>query len=577
MGMGLVGFRTIAIAANPGASLEQCRNGEADDPNDCEELGSGTGWVSGNAGASTAHLREGYSIPYRAIMTNVPTSGGDEDVTLTLGYDIKHSGAHAIDFLTHYDRYEPHAQFGHPAEDVEPTSGFDVSGLDMATCAIPKPGNLSSGAGEDAGDTFDALPAGEKLFTIWGADSCTVTQGDLGNLADAQSQATVEVDFHATNATVIAAWGGHIALGGDWEGLSASTISGSPYHMRLLDWTLSNLGNQDRSLAAAAVVQVETSVTTTIHDGSHTAVLSVSVGTTVHDSATVVGGGGGTVHFNWFTNGTCEGTPVDVSGEFALVGGTADGTTFTKTPTTAGSYAFQGVYSGDENFLGATSACEPLTVTKINPSVATTIHDASHNPVLSVDVGTTVHDSATVTGSLGTPTGTVIISWFTNGTCTGTADSSSTATALVGGTVDVTGFTKTPNTSGSFAFQAFYGGNDTYNSLTGPCEPLTVNKVTPSLSTTPAVQTRDSVTVTGFGTPAGTVDFKLYKDDNTCQAANLVFQDLDNALSSGSATSDWFSIAADGTYYWQVSYTSTDATNADAVSTCAEATVFDLP
>ena len=29
--------------------------------------------------------------------------------------------------------------------------------------------------------------------------------------------------------------------------------------------------------------------------------------------------------------------------------------------------------------------------------------------------GTTVHDQATVTGGLGTPTGTVTFSWFTNG------------------------------------------------------------------------------------------------------------------------------------------------------------------
>jgi hypothetical protein len=33
---------------------------------------------------------EGYSIPYRAVMTSLPVG---TPITLILGYDIKHSGA----------------------------------------------------------------------------------------------------------------------------------------------------------------------------------------------------------------------------------------------------------------------------------------------------------------------------------------------------------------------------------------------------------------------------------------------------------------------------------------------------
>src|SRR5690606_9237608 len=36
--------------------------------------------------------------------------------------------------------------------------------------------------------------------------------------------------------------------------LSAGGITGSPYHMRLITWNLNNLGNQDRSLKASAVI-----------------------------------------------------------------------------------------------------------------------------------------------------------------------------------------------------------------------------------------------------------------------------------------------------------------------------------
>jgi hypothetical protein len=76
---------STVVAAPPGISLEQCRNGSAASPNDCEALGSGTGWVSGNVGASQGHLLEGYSIPYRAVMTNLPLG---TTIEMVLGYDI---------------------------------------------------------------------------------------------------------------------------------------------------------------------------------------------------------------------------------------------------------------------------------------------------------------------------------------------------------------------------------------------------------------------------------------------------------------------------------------------------------
>ncbi len=59
--------------------------------------------------------------------------------------------------------------------------------------------------------------------------------------------------------TAVLSWGGHIGSRQDWgftNGVpnSAGGISGSPYHMRLISWNLSNLGNQDRSLSAATVI-----------------------------------------------------------------------------------------------------------------------------------------------------------------------------------------------------------------------------------------------------------------------------------------------------------------------------------
>ena len=70
----------------------------------------------------------------------------------------------------------------------------------------------------------------------------------------------IEVTFHVDSPTAVLAWGAHIAQCSVWgtdandKCRSAGGISGSPYHMRQIDWTLNNLGNQDRSMKASAVV-----------------------------------------------------------------------------------------------------------------------------------------------------------------------------------------------------------------------------------------------------------------------------------------------------------------------------------
>ena len=116
---------------NPAANLDQCRNGEFTTPNNCLDFGASkgsAGWVNGNAGPEHSHYAEGHSIGYRARMTELPVGG---TVILELGYDIKHGGKHALDFLTHYQRLSPHGGFGHLPEVVQP---YDILGQRCAGC-----------------------------------------------------------------------------------------------------------------------------------------------------------------------------------------------------------------------------------------------------------------------------------------------------------------------------------------------------------------------------------------------------------------------------------------------------------
>src|SRR2546426_8615117 len=54
-----------------------------------------------------------------------------------------------------------------------------------------------------------------------------------------------------------------------------------------------------------------------------------------------------------------------------------------------------------------------LPISPSSPTALTEIHNASHNVVVAVPAGTTVHDKATVSGAFGTPTGTVTFTFFT--------------------------------------------------------------------------------------------------------------------------------------------------------------------
>jgi uncharacterized repeat protein (TIGR01451 family) len=132
-------------------------------------------------------------------------------------------------------------------------------------------------------------------------------------------------------------------------------------------------------------------------------------------------------------------------------------------------------------------------VTQLPSTTATAIHDAAHSTVTTVEAGTTVHDSVSVTGQQGQakPSGNVSIDWFTNGTCSGDASASSGSIGPLdaSGNFDATAFARGPLAIGSYGFIAHYLGDGTYSPSDGPCEPLTV--VDANIQITPATATNE--------------------------------------------------------------------------------------
>jgi hypothetical protein len=253
---GSVNFRS-ASASNPmmpfkpaSADLSQVRNGgvgcDQTVPNSCDDPAD---WVNGNAGASNAHYQEGQSIPYRMVMQNL--SLGNHSVVIE--WDVKHSGANAIDFITHYQRIsesvQPCGPSNHP-EDIVP----GCNPASFTTFDIPAPTGVNSPAAGQPETAFNALPVAQRRMTMFnGAINSMVYTNPQGDLSQAQASTRITINFTAASPTVVMAWGGHIARALDWgAGNSASGISGSPYHTRLISLDGSG-GNQDRSLSAAAV------------------------------------------------------------------------------------------------------------------------------------------------------------------------------------------------------------------------------------------------------------------------------------------------------------------------------------
>jgi hypothetical protein len=258
------------------ANIDQIRNGPANNPskNFYDDFDNPT-WVNGNAGASNAHYVEGHSIGYRSLITLLTVNNQYQYV---IEYDTKHSAAMAIDYLTHFQRLLPHGQFTpvHSAEIINPrifennTGEYLFTG-DSNTFAIPPPNQPDLGTPVSGlpQNSFNALPPNERLMTIYGGTISAITYDHQQSLTTSATSATtrVRITFTALNDSVVLAWGGHIASRLDWGSVgtppkprSAGGISGSPYHMRHINMnnfpsgTNISLGNQDRSLSAAAVI-----------------------------------------------------------------------------------------------------------------------------------------------------------------------------------------------------------------------------------------------------------------------------------------------------------------------------------
>src|SRR3989449_61806 len=136
---------------------------------------------------------------------------------------------------------------------------------------------------------------------------------------------------------------------------------------------------------------------TEIHNASHNVVVAVPAGTTVHDKATVGGAFGappGTVTFTFFPpSSTCTGASGGQGTATLDASGVAHPSA-RQGPLSAGSYSFIAHYNGDLNYTFFLMIRRPLRSTLFPYTALSRTHNASHNVVVAVPAGTTVHDKA---------------------------------------------------------------------------------------------------------------------------------------------------------------------------------------
>ena len=552
-----------ASAANPSANLDQCANGSLASPNNpaCNP----NEWVNGNLGASKAHYLEGDSIPYRLRFDNLSTTGTR---TVVIEWDTTKSSKHAIDYLTTFDR---------TVTTANPCVG--VSGcnpLSFSTFAIPADPQVT-GAG--------VTPiAGE--FRLYGGTITNVGPTysyPNGTGFTGDKSARISIEFTASVANPVLAWGGHIATRQDWgQTNSAVAIPGSPYHMRLISLDGSG-GNQDRSLSTEAVI-FPASIT----------IVKDAVPNDPQDFAFTTTGGLSPASFSLDDDADGTLSNQQVYSGILVTSNTGNNYTVTETPVSHWALSFPGATCTVTSPNGGSTSHstttwtinlregENVTCTFINthtvntPTINTTLSDDS------ITVGDTIHDSATLSNATADAGGTVTYSIYTDNTCTTPAGASDGVVGTPGtvtvtnGVVPISGDV-TFNNAGDFYWQAVYSGDPNNSSATSVCasEHLVVNPAAPGITTsavspvTVGADIHDTATMTGIvNGVAGSITFDLF-DNATCTGPAIFTDTVTGVNSNGNYDSGNYTTTTTGNFFWVASY-SGDANNDPATTTCGE-------
>jgi hypothetical protein len=211
--------------------------------------------------------------------------------------------------------------------------------------------------------------------------------------------------------------------------------------------------------------------------------------------------------------------------------------------------------------------CTYTNHANVSPKITTTLSDTT------VNIGDTVHDSATLTGATADAGGTVTYTVYSDNSCTQNAVDAGTKTVTNGNVPDSDGVTF--NSAGTFFWQAVYSGDANNNSATSDCtsEKLVVKPNTPGISTAQHLIPNDDATITGATSDAGgSITFDLFSPGDTTCSGTVAFTQTVTVNGNGTykttnTGANAFVASTEGTWRWQVTY-SGDVNNVSTTSAC---------
>ena len=561
-------------------------------------------WQNGDLNGNNSAWNEGDVVPFRLAIEGLDTTLTEH--TIDISYDFTAGGHKAYDFLATWDVTES------PGE-------CDAGGGGVSSLCDTGLGTADTETFPDDTRTVDGLPATgaygstPRELTLYGGTivdiSGPVCEGDT----DANSTCVYTVTFTTTGEAALFLWGGHLAESFYWNGEGdpdgAAQVSGAPWHMRTQQLDGAGNKNQDRSIQPSAIIKTAPTIATQVKNNANDANIAnnghVAIGTVAYDTATLSGvtsNAGGTVQY-YVEKGD---DACSVAGATSLGSKTVTDTVVPKsdtfTFTSAGTYYFWAVYSGDSRNNGATSGCateivivdkNTTTTTTVVMNTNGTVDKANDTAVAdggSVIIGTTVYDTATIGGETGTAGGSVTYNLYGNDSCTGTALLTSGPHTVTNGAVPDSD-TYTFAAAGTYGWQAVYTGDANNTGSTSACgtETVVVSLNTTTITTqvkndandaniadgaTVAIGTAvyDTATIGGeTATAGGSVTYNLYAND-ACTGTPLFTSGPHTVTNGIVPDSNPFTFTAAGTYGWQAVYTG-DGNNAGSTSTCGTETV----
>jgi hypothetical protein len=231
----------------------------------------------------------------------------------------------------------------------------------------------------------------------------------------------------------------------------------------------------------------------------------IGKGSSVFDSSRLTGAtstAGGSVQYEYFSGSTCTGTATPVGSPVTVTNGVVPNSASQQFGSD-GYYSWNAVYSGDANNYGATSGCEPLTVS----AIITTAPSSS-----AITIGGYVTDSASLSGATPNAGGTVTYQYFSGVSCSGSPGILPPVT-VTDGVVPNSGPTWF-FVAGSYSWNAVYSGDSNNLGSTSQCESLTVN----TALVAPVISASQTEVVSGGSTTLSTTTpFSGGTPTYTCQ------------------------------------------------------------